>query len=84
MLLPLDCEMRKLLAEQDDRTLQEYLCAIQAEIERRKDETRENYERKLTILFQHMREEGFTPYISLPTGGFKRLSVEDIEICEDN
>lgn len=84
MLLPHGYEMRTLLADQSDQTLQEYSRAIQAEIERRKDNARESYERKLTVLFQHMKEEGFTPYIALPTGGFRTLSIEDIEICGDN
>ena len=84
MLLPHDYEMRKLLEDQTDQTLQEYSRAIQAEIERRKDKARESYERKLAVLFQHMKEERFTPYISLPTGGFKELCAEDIEICGDD
>lgn len=84
MLLPDGYEMRTLLADQSDQTLQEYSRAIQAEIERRKNKVRESYEQKLTVLFQHMKEEGFTPYISLPTGGFRRLSIEDIEICGDD
>lgn len=84
MLLPDGYEMRKLLEDQSDQTLQEYSHAIQAEIERRKDQARESYERKLIVLFQHMKEEGFTPYVSLPTGGFRTLSVEDIEICGDD
>ena len=83
MLLPLDYEMQKLLKEQDDKTLQEYFRAIQTEIERRKNDTRKNYERKLTVLFQHMEEEGLTAYVSLPSG-FRKLSIKDIEICEDD
>jgi len=83
MTLPHDYEMRKLLQDQSDLTLREYSTAIQAEIERRKDESRKGYEFKLAVLFQHMKEEGFNAYFSLPGYGCRKLDIEDIEICGD-
>ena len=83
MTLPDGYEMRKLLQDQSNLTLQEYATAIQIELERRKDEACKRYAFKLNVLFQHMKEEGLTAYICLPDHGTKKLDIEDIDICGD-
>lgn len=75
MILPTGYELKKVLSDASNVGLQELKETVEFEIAKRRDESRERYEKKLTIILTHLREEGFKIYAD-----GKPLFIDDIEI----